>query len=391
MKILFISNFLNHHQKPVADHLFNEFGDDYRFVSLEPMPDRFKSFGYPDYEAITYNELYYKDEETKNIVREQVLTFDVVIIGGFYYAYNELIDLRLSTKKLLLLYAERFYKNISMYFKWPLHWLNGHNQQLFTRFNGTNTYMLCSGAYVAKDCHLNFSFKNRTFKWGYFPKFEQRDIELICRKKKSKKILDIIWVARFIDWKHPENAIKAVLALKKANIPFKLNLFGGVDNSDMTSLKTFESCKEIVRKYHLEKDVIFAGNLPNAQLMLEFEKADVFLFTSDRHEGWGVVLNEAMSMGCCCIGANMIGAVPYLIQDGKNGLIYKNNNISDLQQKLLYVALNPELRMKLSKNAYLTIRDIWHPSICADSLVELSKNLLTNQQINKQEGPCSYA
>ena len=50
--------------------------------------------------------------------------------------------------------------------------------------------------------------------------------------------------------------------------------------------------------------------------------------TSNQEEGWGVVVNEAMNSGCVVIGSNLAGSVPYLIENGKNGLIY---NCGDLQ------------------------------------------------------------
>jgi glycosyltransferase involved in cell wall biosynthesis len=45
----------------------------------------------------------------------------------------------------------------------------------------------------------------------------------------------------------------------------------------------------------------------------------VFIFTSDRNEGWGAVLNEAMGSGCAVVAADLIGSVPYLIEHKKMG------------------------------------------------------------------------
>lgn len=38
MKIVFISNFMNHHQLPVAEKLYEMLGDDYKFIALEGLP-----------------------------------------------------------------------------------------------------------------------------------------------------------------------------------------------------------------------------------------------------------------------------------------------------------------------------------------------------------------
>lgn len=42
MKIIFISNFLNPHQYPVAKALYKMTDGEYRFVELESMPDSFR-------------------------------------------------------------------------------------------------------------------------------------------------------------------------------------------------------------------------------------------------------------------------------------------------------------------------------------------------------------
>lgn len=46
MKIVFITNMMNHHQKPVADFLYQRLGDDYHFVTTMPIPKKFLEVGY---------------------------------------------------------------------------------------------------------------------------------------------------------------------------------------------------------------------------------------------------------------------------------------------------------------------------------------------------------
>ena len=56
------------------------------------------------------------------------------------------------------------------------------------------------------------------------------------------------------------------------------------------------------------------------------EKTGIFLFTSDRQEGWGAVLNEAMNSGCAVVASHLIGAVPFLKKKKKNGLVYSSGD-----------------------------------------------------------------
>ncbi len=66
--------------------------------------------------------------------------------------------------------------------------------------------------------------------------------------------------------------------------------------------------------------MIFAGEKPHQQLEREYERADVFLHVS-REESFGIVLLEAMHARCAVIGGKHSGAVPWVLEDGKSGLL----------------------------------------------------------------------
>ena len=44
------------------------------------------------------------------------------------------------------------------------------------------------------------------------------------------------------------------------------------------------------------------------------EESEIYLVTSDRKEGWGAVVNEAMNSGCAVVADHMIGAAPWMIR-----------------------------------------------------------------------------
>ena len=39
MKVTFISNYINHHQIPLSDELYQIWGEDYTFIQTEPMEE----------------------------------------------------------------------------------------------------------------------------------------------------------------------------------------------------------------------------------------------------------------------------------------------------------------------------------------------------------------
>lgn len=123
------------------------------------------------------------------------------------------------------------------------------------------------------------------------------------------------------------------------------------------------------------------------------ERAQIFLFTSDYNEGWGAVLNEAMSNGCAVVASHAIGSVPFLIQDRENGLIYENGNFNDIYKKVSLLLKNQELQKSYGIKAYNTIFSLWNANIAAERVLKLASEIING---NKEpdiflDGPCSKA
>jgi len=220
---------------------------------------------------------------------------------------------------------------------------------------------------------------NKTFKWGYFPKCEKYDDvdELINSKEQSS----LLWVGRFIDWKHPEVAIKVAQRLKVEGYNFSLKFIGtGELEGDM---------RQMIADYNLSDCVEILGSRPFYEVRKYMEQSQIYMFTSNKQEGWGAVLNESMNSACAVVASKAIGSVPFLIEDGVNGLIYKDGDIDDLYQKVKYLLDNDIKRRLLAKNAYQTMESEWNADVAAERLIKLIEsgfdgNLFTS-------GPCSKA
>ena len=46
MKAVFISNYINHHQIPFSNALYEQLGDDYHFIQTEPMEEERIAMGW---------------------------------------------------------------------------------------------------------------------------------------------------------------------------------------------------------------------------------------------------------------------------------------------------------------------------------------------------------
>lgn len=374
MKLVFVSNFFNHHQKPVSDALSRLDDVEYHFLSFSPMPDERKNMGYDDRNDPPYVIRAYESNEKYNLAIQLIDDADAVIWGSLPYHY---LQNRIWSNKLVFRYSERPLKNGNQSLKFIPRWLLWHIKYP----NHKKVYLLCASAYTAGDFAKFGLFKNKTYKWGYFPETIHYDSieEMIDRKEKNH----ILWCGRFLDWKHPDDALIVAKKLRDAGCSFRMSIIGGGEMD--VQLRT------MVAEYQLEEYVQFLGTMPPENVRKFMEKAGIFLFTSDRKEGWGAVLNEAMNSGCAVVGSNEIGAVPYLIQDGNNGLVYESGNTDMLYEKTKYLLENSECQKIIGKNAYNSILTTWNAELAAERLSVLVSDILHGEKCYNlyQNGPCS--
>ena len=245
-------------------------------------------------------------------------------------------------------------------------------------------YMLCASAYTAEDYSKFGMFKNRCFKWGYFPECKTYpDItDLLANKDKT----EILWCGRFLDWKHPDDAVKVARKLKDEGYTFHMNFIGTGEMDDelrkMCSLLNLDDC------------VSFLGAMSPERVRHQMEKTGIYVFSSDRKEGWGAVLNEAMNSGCAVIASHEAGSTPYLINDKKNGFVYHSYDVDELFTKLKILLGDVEKQNSMGRAAYETIVREWNAKTAAERLVHISSQVLHNNkyfETSYETGPLSKA
>lgn len=373
MQITYFSCFINHHQVWVADELYKLTNGNYRFVCVEELPAEFRKNGYADYFNREYVICAYMEEGYHEAIRLAEES-DVAIFGG-----NEDVqafrEARMRKGKLSFECGERWLKRGLLNLLSPR--LLKAQFRYHTRYKKIkNYYSLSISAYGARDYKKMHSFEGKCYKWAYFTEVD--DIDLDRKKFSGKKLM---WCNRFISWKHPELAIMMAKKLKDEGYVFQLDMYGGG--------AMLEEMKKLILKLDVSNVVKICGTAPNDTIREEVRNHDILLTTSDRNEGWGVTVNEGMSNGCVVIGADEVGSVPRLIVDGYNGLVFKSNNLDSLCGKVKEVLGNPEACKKLSKNAYITMKNIWCPQNAAKQLMHLCECLLSGQKVDIVDGPCS--
>lgn len=375
MKVVFVSNYFNHHQKPLSDALYEQTDGKYCFVETETITEERLKMGWGSEVTPDYVIKSYKSANSAMKCQAMVDDADVVILGSASY---EWIRKRLREKKLTFCYSERLYKTGYEFYKWPIRLI-----RLFLKYTRYKTvYMLCASAYTAADFALTGTFLNKTYKWGYFPKVKKHDVDALMSKKKRNSL---VWCGRFIALKHPDDVLRVAERLKNDGYDFELNFIGTGPMEQQLRQMTID--------LSLEDRVHFLGSMKPEQVREQMEEAGIYLFTSDRQEGWGAVLNESMNSGCAIVASHAIGSVPFLLEDKKNGLIYKDGDLDDLYMKVRWILDHNEDQIRMGKEAYITLTQEWNPENAAKKFLDMSKKLLDGkkQQSFNTNGICSRA
>ena len=93
--------------------------------------------------------------------------------------------------------------------------------------------------------------------------------------------------------------------------------------------------------------MIFLGHRAPAELPGLFAEADAFVLPS-RHDGWGVVINEALGAGLPIIVSDGVGAAHDLVTHGVNGLITPAGDACALRDALVLLACDPLRRRAMA-------------------------------------------
>ena len=384
MKLVFVSNYFNHHQLSFCDALYDLLEGSFCFLQTQPMEEERVKMGWQA-EARPY--VCYALAEDIDW-HSLLLSADVVIFGGC--DDETYIQERLAAGRPVFRYNERLYKEGQWKAISPRGLLQKYKDH--TRYRKAPVYFLCAGAYVPCDYHLIHAYPEKMLRFGYFPETRTYEAGQPFDRKQPGSIL---WAARMIDWKHPELVVKTAAYLKEhlKDTPFHITMIGGGELE--------EEVHRLAEELGVTQEITFPGYCSPEEVRAAMETSEIYLVTSDRKEGWGAVVNEAMNSGCAVVADHMIGAAPYLIRQGENGRIYRDGCEQDLFRTVESLLRNPAECRRLGEAAQKRIATEWNARTAAERLVRLcrdmgflsEKTMTTAPTLPKlwSDGPCSPA
>lgn len=370
MNIVIVSNYLTIHQLPFCKALMAHPDVNLTFISqIKPESFRLNMWGDTEHDAGRFLLKAYESEDSLEESFRKAAEADILFCIGHAPKY---LKKRNDLGKPSFVFFETIFKTSSTCLYWKNFVRFGKYRILYGKMRKQTNFLLAGGLPCSCDFRLLNLFNSVQMKWGYFvdPDISVNEIT-IKEKFESMNPLKIIIVSRFLSWKHVEYALKIATTLKHKNIPFSLTIIGEGKRE-----KRYES---YIARHSLSNFVHIKPFMDNATVRAEMKENHFYLFTSDRNEGWGVVLNEAMSAGCVVFASGKAGSTEFLVKDGENGVIF--HGYKELQNKVLSSLADPKFLMNMALSATETIKNIWSPDRAANNFLDQAKRIVESKPL----------
>lgn len=247
--------------------------------------------------------------------------YDVVIVGGYAHLTMQLAMLvRAVQRKPWLLFAERsgMVRNLS-------HALGRRIAMCMVR---SAAGVISTGRLAQHSFASQLGSSTRLFSLPYLIRHDE--FLRLARPGKAPARLNFLACGALIPRKGIDVLIRAFQRAAANRTDISLTIVGdGPDRRVLDECVTDECRNRIT----------FRGEVAFAKRLDAFAEADVFIHPA-RHDGWGVVIHEALAAGLPVIATRETGAAYDLVQDGQNGFLVNAGDEDALAKRILWFADN---------------------------------------------------
>ena len=194
----------------------------------------------------------------------------------------------------------------------------------------------------------------------------------VTRTPKQLPRGDIRIVSILTGWsplKNPKPALAAMPLLRKAlGRRVEYHLFG-------PGYAPQQPARQWARDHGLDRDVVFHGFRPHDHLMAILPGFDLLLHPS-LEESFGDTLLEAMAAGVPIVAGENSGAVPWVLGQGKYGMLANVRSASDLAQSMEKLLSRPEFYNTFSRRGFARVLKDFSSLPVADKYLNRYRQIL---------------
>lgn len=262
----------------------------------------------PDY---TFMELYIcPNEKTINSLFENSESIHVFSGLGAYKYVNKGFKKAIREKSKIGIFSEPVEING---FKGAIKLIKGNFQRMLY---GKKIDFICATGKLGVQTYLNFGYKSKKiFDWAYF-------IDPLNLKVRDRENT-LVFVGQLVERKRIIDLLNLLI----------LEDFFGFDSFKIVGKgKCKNKIEKILKINNISSKVSVLGRLSQKETYDTISKSKLLIIPS-KHDGWGVVVNEALLCGTPVIASSNVGSSVLL--DGKNrGEVFESNNWDDLKKVL---------------------------------------------------------
>lgn len=204
--------------------------------------------------------------------------------------------------------------------------------------------------------HAGFSEKKlRKFQYT----IEEPSIDQISLSSPSKSIYKCVFIGQLIPRKGVDNLLKVFSNLNADNM--ELIIIGdGPMRNDIESY---------IKKNKMMEKVSLLGVLTHKEAMIYLSQNADYLVLPSRFDGWGAVVNEALSRGVKVITNDKCGA-SCIIEDETWGFVYPENRLNFLGAILKKISQKPKDKEESVKKVLAEKYHILHQKSVVDNFIK---------------------
>ena len=190
--------------------------------------------------------------------------------------------------------------------------------------------------------------------------FFEHETAKIKNNSQEKRKFTFTYLGYLVPRKNVNLVLEVASLLLKEGSDFKIQIIG--DGESKNSLESLSI--QLGLKGHIE----FTGYKQRSDIPYYFANSSALLFQSD-FDIWGLVLNEAMAAGLCCLATIHAGATFDLIKEGETGFIMDYNDQKKVVDKMKWMIDHPKEVEEIGKNAATYIHENANLSVSAKGLI----------------------
>ena len=191
---------------------------------------------------------------------------------------------------------------------------------------------------------------------------DEPPLAVITRPPPSGEIIMAVFVGRLVEVKNIPVLLRAMRSLRVKGAPVRLRIVGD------GPLR--QKYADLIADYGLENAVELLGERSDVAMQIALSD---FMVLPSYHEGLSNVILEAMMVGRPVIASN-VGGNAELVEHMQTGLLFENDNDTELADAMLALIMNPEMRAAFGAQGRRQATDRFAITAMVNSMQEFYSN-----------------